>query len=81
MKLSDYVELNPRVPLVKGETVPFVAMDAVTESLGASGGAAASYRFGLEIRAGRYAFRSNHTLFRKRQDIAVCRCLSRHGLD
>ena len=30
MKLSDYVELNPRVLLVKGERVPFVAMDAVT---------------------------------------------------
>lgn len=30
MKLGDYVELNPRVPLVKGETVPFVAMDVVT---------------------------------------------------
>ena len=30
MTLSDYVELNPRVPLVKGETVPFVAMDVVT---------------------------------------------------
>lgn len=30
VRLSDYVELNPRVPLVKGETVPFVAMDVVT---------------------------------------------------
>ena len=30
MTLNDYVELNPRVPLVKGETVPFVAMDLVT---------------------------------------------------
>jgi type I restriction enzyme S subunit len=30
MKLSDYVELNPRVSLVKGEIVPFVSMDVVT---------------------------------------------------
>ena len=30
MQFSDYVELNPRVSLVKGSTVPFVPMDAVT---------------------------------------------------
>ena len=30
MTLSDYVELNPRVPLVRSETVPFITMDVVT---------------------------------------------------
>ncbi|HTV40483.1 MAG TPA: restriction endonuclease subunit S [Candidatus Sulfotelmatobacter sp.] len=29
-KFSDYVELNPRVTLVKGERVPFVSMDAIS---------------------------------------------------
>jgi hypothetical protein len=28
--LGDYVELNPRVILPKGATVPFVSMDVVT---------------------------------------------------
>jgi type I restriction enzyme S subunit len=30
MNLSDYVELNPRVPLVKGQLVPFISMDVIT---------------------------------------------------
>lgn len=30
MRLADYVQFNPRVPLVKGDLVPFVPMDIVT---------------------------------------------------